>query len=60
MIVGSLEEMVESNQRKFQKMLESKHKILADNLKYTLKDLFEDIRNLNFSANEVMLFLFLT
>lgn len=44
MIVGSVEEMIEVNTKKFQKLIEEKLKVLAENLKSTVKEVFEEIK----------------
>jgi hypothetical protein len=54
MIVGAIEEMVEVNHRKYTSFLNEKLKSLAENLKYTVKESFEQVRSLSFSANEVV------
>lgn len=55
MIIGAVEEMIDSNQKKFQRLIDEKLKILSENLKGTVKSIFEEVRNLNFSTNEMVM-----
>ena len=53
MVVGSVEEMIEANCKKFQKLIDEKIKMLVDFLR--VRDFFDDARNLNFSSNETVM-----
>jgi hypothetical protein len=44
MIVASIEELVESNHRKYTTLIDEKVKLLAEFLKGTAKDLFDQIK----------------
>jgi len=53
MVVGSVEEMIEANCKKFQRLIDEKIKMLVDFLR--VRDFFDDARNLNFSSNETVM-----
>ncbi|CAD8108855.1 unnamed protein product [Paramecium primaurelia] len=55
MIVGAVEEMIEVNTKKFQKLIEEKLKVLAENLKSTVKEVFEEIKQLHFDQKDVVM-----
>lgn len=55
MIVGAVEEMIETNTKKFQKLIEEKIKQLAEYLKHTIKECFEEIKALQFNTNELVM-----
>lgn len=55
MIVGAVEELIDSNCIKFKKLIEEKMRLLADNLLRTIKDNFDEIRSLSFNSNEVVM-----
>ena len=44
MIVASIEELVESNHRKYSNLIDEKIKLLAEYLKGTVKELFDQVK----------------
>ncbi|KAM3137343.1 hypothetical protein pb186bvf_010523 [Paramecium bursaria] len=55
MITAAIDEMIESNQKRFQKLTDEKIKQLADYLKNTISNTYDEIKSLSFTSNELVM-----